>query len=393
MIIILGGVMLVGLFFSYTDIVRFKKTYMLVLLFSLATLGMLYDPVKAYLINGDYTDLYRMFSEIDNFRLFGWNADKVVSTPTAMTTNYNAILVGKMYMYFIALISNNNHLLSFINAILIYSAAAIGINIVGMKFDLSNTKIVSTFVFFVLINDYSRVIANIRMPLAIAVFMLIFSFEIKDDKKKLWEYFAYIALCLLHNAMFLYLGIKLLVDIIPRSFRKFLILIMTASSIMVTPILSILMRFGGASSIVEGLVQKIQLYTGSNKVGFSLLIANARMTLINMVRLCFFIFLIILCKRIGGNSSQSRSIDRFIFFGEMLAALALGSLWSIDVFNRTVLFMLAIIPFYMIIISSERNVRVLPLKKMDGYTVISWLFLILNLLYYFGSYVYQQLVF
>lgn len=391
MIIILGGVMLVGLFFSYTDIVRFKKTYMLVLLFSLATLGMLYDPVKAYLINGDYTDLYRMFSEIDNFRLFGWNAD--ISTPTAMTTNYNAILVGKMYMYFIALISNNDHLLSFINAILTYSAAAIGINIVGMKFDLSNTKIVSTFVFFVLINDYSRVIANIRMPLAIAVFMLIFSFEIKDDKKKLWEYFAYIALCLLHNAMFLYLGIKLLVDIIPRSFRKFLILIMTASSIMVTPILSILMRFGGASSIVEGLVQKIQLYTGSNKVGFSLLSANVRMTLINMVRLCFFIFLIILCKRIGGNSSQSRSIDRFIFFGEMLAALALGSLWSIDLFNRTVLFMLAIIPFYMIIISSERNVRVLPLKKMDGYTVISWLFLILNLLYYFGSYVYQQLVF
>lgn len=391
MIIILGGVMLVGLFFSYTDIVRFKKTYMLVLLFSLATLGMLYDPVKAYLINGDYTDLYRMFSEIDNFRLFGWNAD--ISTPTAMTTNYNAILVGKMYMYFIALISNNNHLLSFINAILTYSAAAIGINIVGMKFDLSNTKIVSTFVFFVLINDYSRVIANIRMPLAIAVFMLIFSFEIKDDKKKLWEYFAYIALCLLHNAMFLYLGIKLLVDIIPRSFRKFLILIMTASSIMVTPILSILMRFGGASSIVEGLVQKIQLYTGSNKVGFSLLSANVRMTLINMVRLCFFIFLIILCKRIGGNSSQSRSIDRFICFGEMLVALALGSLWSIDLFNRTVLFMLAIIPFYMIIISSERNVRVLPLKKMDGYTVISWLFLILNLLYYFGSYVYQQLVF
>ncbi|MGJ4011341.1 hypothetical protein ACLOEZ_00360 [Levilactobacillus brevis] len=391
MIIILGGVMLVGLFFSYTDIVRFKKTYMLVLLFSLATLGMLYDPVKAYLINGDYTDLYRMFSEIDNFRLFGWNAD--ISTPTAMTTNYNAILVGKMYMYFIALISNNDHLLSFINAILTYSAAAIGINIVGMKFDLSNTKIVSTFVFFVLINDYSRVIANIRMPLAIAVFMLIFSFEIKDDKKKLWEYFAYIALCLLHNAMFLYLGIKLLVDIIPRSFRKFLILIMTASSIMVTPILSILMRFGGASSIVEGLVQKIQLYTGSNKVGFSLLSANVRMTLINMVRLCFFIFLIILCKRIGGNSSQSRSIDRFICFGEMLVALALGSLWSIDLFNRTVLFMLAIIPFYMIIISSERNVRVLPLKKMDGYTVISWLFLILNLLYYFGSYVYQQLVF
>lgn len=391
MIIILGGVMLVGLFFSYTDIVRFKKTYMLVLLFSLATLGMLYDPVKAYLINGDYTDLYRMFSEIDNFRLFGWNAD--ISTPTAMTTNYNAILVGKMYMYFIALISNNDHLLSFINAILTYSAAAIGINIVGMKFDLSNTKIVSTFVFFVLINDYSRVIANIRMPLAIAVFMLIFSFEIKDDKKKLWEYFAYIALCLLHNAMFLYLGIKLLVDIIPRSFRKFLILIMTASSIMVTPILSILMRFSGAGSIVEGLVQKIQLYTGSNKVGFSLLSANVRMTLINMVRLCFFIFLIILCKRIGGNSSQSRSIDRFICFGEMLVALALGSLWSIDLFNRTVLFMLAIIPFYMIIISSERNVRVLPLKKMDGYTVISWLFLILNLLYYFGSYVYQQLVF
>lgn len=391
MTIILGGVMLVGLFFSYTDIVRFKKTYMLVLLFSLATLGMLYDPVKAYLINGDYTDLYRMFSEIDNFRLFGWNAD--ISTPTAMTTNYNAILVGKMYMYFIALISNNDHLLSFINAILTYSAAAIGINIVGMKFDLSNTKIVSTFVFFVLINDYSRVIANIRMPLAIAVFMLIFSFEIKDDKKKLWEYFAYIALCLLHNAMFLYLGIKLLVDIIPRSFRKFLILIMTASSIMVTPILSILMRFSGAGSIVEGLVQKIQLYTGSNKVGFSLLSANVRMTLINMVRLCFFIFLIILCKRIGGNSSQSRSIDRFICFGEMLVALALGSLWSIDLFNRTVLFMLAIIPFYMIIISSERNVRVLPLKKMDGYTVISWLFLILNLLYYFGSYVYQQLVF
>jgi hypothetical protein len=157
---------------------------MMIFVLALAIVGMAYDPVKNYLSFGNYTDLYRIFNELGFFRTYGWHVDENLMGLTTMTTNYNAVILAKCYMYLFATLSSNNHLIVFVNTLLTYGAIALSISLLGKKIKATNLSELSIFVFFVLINDYSRVIANIRMPLATALFALLWSFEISHNIKK-----------------------------------------------------------------------------------------------------------------------------------------------------------------------------------------------------------------
>lgn len=383
---------------SYTDIIRMKKTYFVSIILALSVLGTFYNPIKGFLNYGIYTDLYRIFNELDLFRLYGWNLDKINNGNLELTTNYSPVIIAKMYMLLCAKLTTNNHIISFINSIFVYGSTAIGLLLVGKKINASNSVVISSFIVFLIINDYSRVIANIRMPLAMGFFMLIWCKQIKNEDKKLWYYVAYVLTCLIHSAMLIFLLSKLIVDFCPNKLMKFFILLMLASSLFSNYVIDILTRFNSIGGVISGVLQKAILYSENDSmVGISVLKNNYQVVILNLIRILFFVYLIYLLRKILYKNRNSININSqlvsLIYFSELITSFAVGSLWSFHLFNRTVLFMVVIMPIYLLIVAKEFNIRLLSFKNLNVFSIITWLFVLTNVIYYFFGYTYNQLVF
>lgn len=397
MTIYLAITMFLGLVLSYTDLVNFKSIYFFIFILVLSILGMMYDPIKGFISYDMYTDLYRIFNELNMFRTYGWNADKLLQGTIDMTTNYAPIICAKVYMYICAKATDNNHVLVLANTMFTYGASALGLSYVGKKINASNAMIVSSFVTFVLINDYSRVIANIRMPLAMGLFILIWCIQINSEKNKIWYYLAYVFTCLLHSAMYIFLAIKFIVDFLPKKISKAFMIIMLISSLFLNSLINLLTRFSGSGGVVAGLLQKVILYSEDDtKVGLVGLESNFRVVILNMVRIVFFVFLIYCLEQMKNNDENqiknNSKIVSLISFGKLITAFALGSIWSFHLFNRTVLFMIVIMPIYMLILSKEYDIRVLTFRRMNAFSILTWIFVLVNVMYYFLGYTYNQLV-
>lgn len=370
----------------------------MIFVLALAIVGMAYDPVKNYLSFGNYTDLYRIFNELGFFRTYGWHVDENLMGLTTMTTNYNAVILAKCYMYFFAMLSSNDHLIVFVTTLLTYGAIALSISLLGKKIKATNLSELSIFVFFVLINDYFKVVTNIRMPLATALFVLIWSFEFSHNIKKKWVYPLYFALCLFHNAMFLFFIMKLLVDLLSEHSTKIFVPIMLLSSMLLNPIISMLSHLSGLGAVVSGLLQKVLLYSGSEtKVGVGALVANDRLVVINLMRIAYFLLIIYMAEHsLKTNEEMDKQLPSYrkiLSFGKLLTAFAFGSLWSFHLFNRTVLFMLVLMPIYMIIIVKNHDIHALSIRNTNVFTLATWLITLISLTYYFSGHTYQVLVF
>lgn len=391
MIIVLAAVFFIGIVSSYTKIANQYILFSFGLIIILALLGMMYDPIAGF-INGNYTDLYRIFNEIDLFRQYGWNADQI----STVTTNYNAIIVGKIYMFVIAMISNNDHVLELVNVIFVYGGMFMAIGYINQKYKTSGYIMSSILLFFVLINDYSRVIANIRMPLATVLFVLLWSNEIKNNRVTIWHYLGYFLICLLHNAMFIFLFIKILVDVLPHRSSRILVPITVLSSIFLNSVISLLTHFSGVSIIISGLLQKVLLYSeNTNYVGTQALIINYKDVVVNLFRILLLFVVVhtvskLLNKKVVVENIRLRKLIEFSY---CVIAFAIGSMWSYNLFNRTALFTIMIVPIFMVVIASVNKERALSVVKWNSYNLFLWTIVIISLMFFFGSHVYQSLIF
>lgn len=391
MIIVLAAVFFIGIVSSYTKIANQYILFSFGLIIILALLGMMYDPIAGF-INGNYTDLYRIFNEIDLFRQYGWNADQI----STVTTNYNAIIVGKIYMFVIAMISNNDHVLELVNVIFVYGGMFMAIGYINQKYKTSGYIMSSILLFFVLINDYSRVIANIRMPLATVLFVLLWSNEIKNNRVTIWHYLGYFLICLLHNAMFIFLFIKILVDVLPHRSSRILVPITMLSSIFLNSVISLLTHFSGVSIIISGLLQKVLLYSeNTNYVGTQALIINYKDVVVNLFRILLLFVVVhtvskLLNKKVVVENIRLRKLIEFSY---CVIAFAIGSMWSYNLFNRTALFTIMIVPIFMVVIASVNKERALSVVKWNSYNLFLWTIVIISLIFFFGSHVYQSLIF
>lgn len=391
MIIVLAAVFFIGIVSSYTKIANQYILFSFGLIIILALLGMMYDPIAGF-INGNYTDLYRIFNEIDLFRQYGWNADQI----STVTTNYNAIIVGKIYMFVIAMISNNDHVLELVNVIFVYGGMFMAIGYINQKYKTSGYIMSSILLFFVLINDYSRVIANIRMPLATVLFVLLWSNEIKNNRVTIWHYLGYFLICLLHNAMFIFLFIKILVDVLPHRSSRILVPITALSSIFLNSVISLLTHFSGVSIIISGLLQKVLLYSeNTNYVGIQALIINYKDVVVNLFRILLLFVVVhtvskLLNKKVVVENIRLRKLIEFSY---CVIAFAIGSMWSYNLFNRTALFTIMIVPIFMVVIASVNKERALSVVKWNSYNLFLWTIVIISLIFFFGSHVYQSLIF
>jgi hypothetical protein len=191
---------------------------------------------------------------------------------------------------------------------------------------------------------------------------------------------------------------KLLVDLLSERSSKIFLPIMLLSSMLLNPIISILSHFSGLGVVVSGLLQKVLLYSDSEiNVGVGALVANERLVVINLMRIAYFLLVIYMAEQsLKTNEEMDKllpSYRKIFSFGKLLTAFAFGSLWSFHLFNRTVLFMLVLMPIYMIIIVKNHDIHALSIKNTNVFTLATWLITLISLTYYFNGYTYQELIF
>lgn len=389
MTLVLGLCLLLSLLLSFTNIINSKWIYMGILTIILAILGFFFNPMRAYLNNGDYTDLVRIFQELNIFQEYGWNFSN--DNNILMTTDYNAVIVSKLYMYVIASITTNFHWLPFINSILSYGFFGIALVLISKKMNIRNSYVSLSFLLFIFINDYSRVIANIRMPLALSLFIFIWACEIYRDKVDILQILGYICVCLIHNAMYILVILKIATIFINKNNQYIIYTIIGVSSLFVNQVIDILYKIKNIGPILAGLLQKMILYSSENGVGIESFTHYKTDIIFDIFRISIMLFLILMIK--NNKVIIDEKMNNLVNFGILLAVFALGSIWSFHLFNRIVLSMLLLIPIYTMILSNRLNQRIYSIYKWNTLNIIIWFITIGSILFYFLGHVYQQLTF
>lgn len=392
MIIVLAAILCLMFLASLTSIANKSIVFMCFSAGILAILSLAFNPISAYIEHGNYTDLYRIFNELDLFRRFGWGADESVQWLQSGSAPLYGVPLSKIYLFLVSVFTSNNHILPMVNTLLTYGAIAIAFLLFGRKWAVNDTYITSAFVFFVIINDYSRVVANIRMPLATALFILILSI-FYQSKRHLLVYFVLIIPCLLHNALWLYLFLYIIVNIIPKQFRLVYLIPVLFNEIFVNAGVRLLSLLSGLP-IVNAMLQKVNLYTTGSQVGLSVLLTHQTDVRENFFRIGVTLIYLLFIKYHSVDSDLTDTdLDKLLSFVEVLTVFALGSIWSINIFNRTSIFLLMFIPLLSIRLGKRTGTTSLSIWVISVTNVLNWSLVFSSLIYLFGTHIYRTLIF
>lgn len=154
-----------------------------------------YDPIRAYFEYGIYTDLFRIFNDIDMFRLQGDDYVAYMSAP-----------LSRVYVSFFALFTQNS-LISACSALIFYGVSFAILLRIGRDSEATNKAIAAAGYLLVLITNYSVVIGNIRYTIATAIFVGLLYFDLYHHSVKAKLF--YLLLPLFHPGSVLYLLMRL----------------------------------------------------------------------------------------------------------------------------------------------------------------------------------------
>lgn len=188
--IILLYVLYVLLFFLKIN----NKLYILFICLTLPIPGYFHDPIAVYMYNltgaGGYADTYRIFSEMDLFRQWGWEA----------FSGYDGSILAKIYIYSFSLLGNNN-LLPFFNALIVYFLALYTINKIGIYLSINNNIRRLSILYVVLFINYFYVCTNIRQQLAITICFFFLMYDLIEKKHRIICFLGYCIIGLLHPSV------------------------------------------------------------------------------------------------------------------------------------------------------------------------------------------------
>lgn len=173
------------------------KKYIFFIVSVLSILAYNYDPIYAYEKLGFYSDLYRIFNDVDMFRYMGSEYIGYMTAP-----------LSRMYISFFAIFDDNS-LLPFVTCIIYYGIYLFFIYKLGINNDIKNKYILVVIFFVVSITNYSVIIGNIRYPIATMIYVICLYYDLVKDKKIYC--LGYIISILMHPGTFIYLLIRCLV--------------------------------------------------------------------------------------------------------------------------------------------------------------------------------------
>ena len=185
---------LLMIFIVYGAILFFNipaKYYLSSFAFVLSLLAYGYDPLRAYYEYGIYTDLFRIFNDIDMFRLYG---DGYVA--------YMAAPLSRLYVSLFALFPENS-LIAAVSALLFYGISFTILYRIGRAENADEKAIAAAGFLLVAITNYSVVIGNIRYPIATAIFVGLLYLDVHRHSIK--AKMLYLFLPLFHPGSIIYL--------------------------------------------------------------------------------------------------------------------------------------------------------------------------------------------
>lgn len=370
-----------------------SKKYKQILFLSVCTLSImafLFDPVKAFEVNGNYTDLYRFWLDMVVFSRSGWNAS------IGLKTDYSSIFLIKALVYFVAK-TRIYRLLAFFSAFLSYGIFAYVLCKIKEIRRISGSNILRMFFVFICLINYKVTITNIRMPIGMSLFalgMLFDFFEVKSKaNKNIIAWLLYLSTLSVHVAFSLFIFVRLLC-LLFKSYNKIKLVLFCIVTFIMTYAygfsISILSRYT-TIPLIGKIVSKLDFYTSEYAVNYSELPAQ----IVQISNLILLITCIWLLKKYLNSKSNN-----LVSFCLLLSCTAIGSFWSYVLFNRITNFFSYVAIFLLLmrqsIINESVNLnfsKVTSLLVLQKSYIVPLLVVVLHLGYYFVSYQYRVLCF
>lgn len=242
-------------FFAYLIKIKSKIFYKLIMI-TMPIPIIFFDPLESYIKNDYYVDTVRIFSEIDAFRLFGWEHIKT----------YDSFILSKIYIYSFSLI-DANFLLPVINCFLVYFILMYIFYKLGDYLAISDRKKQFVILFIAYMARYVLITTNIRFPLALAIGFLLLSYDIMENKYSKLCWLGYCILPMLHPAMVVLLFLRIIINFSIKVTLPIIFGILGIGLLSYDMIIGLLLSL--PIDLIIGILTKYQTYTAEEIMDFS----------------------------------------------------------------------------------------------------------------------------
>lgn len=368
----------------YSTLKRNPKLYLLILLISLATLAYFFNPVKAFEQNGNYTDLYRFFNDMNLFKQLGWNGNTYL-----FESNYDSYPLTKLLVYGVSRF-DNNHLLPVITVLICYGLTFYVVYRWGKDLSIEYRYIAHVALIFIFLNNYKVCITNIRYPIGLALLLFTIYYDFLKDAKKVICLSLYALLGTIHFALLIFFALRLISITIGRYSKKIILITLLMSSQFLGVITNILNRYSRISYI-NSILYKLDFYTEGDRSTYY----EIPVIFLGLIRILCLYFLIRWVRK-NINISNYPKILNLYNFSLIIVSFNLGTIWNYHLFNRTGNFVVFLSLIWMLIFYKNRNAKVLSEKGRKQYLLVNSIINVtvcVHLLYYFLSYQYRVMCF
>lgn len=372
---------LAGLF-MYTNIAKKSFHYIILITFMLSLAAFFFNPIKAWITNGNYTDLYRFYKDMDVFRHVGFTGES-----SSFLTGYNNVLIIKFLVYAISWTGIYGLLPAFTGGV-VYGGYGLTLHKVRKYSGISQEAITLAFLMFVILTNYKVAITNIRMPIGMTLFFLITYLELVEKKKNWLIKISYLLLCAIHFVFIVFILFRLIVHLMGKYSKLIVYVIAVASGLMISVFQNFLARFSGA--YITNLLYKINFYTtGAYSEYYEIPIV-----VLGILKIT--ILLLILYKLNGINNSFVDENRKFYDLSNIICIFSIGTIWNYYLFMRITNYLNLLIPFWIcIFLCRDKKSHIANFKKLkfSYFEFLIFCVLVIHFAYYFLSYQYRILCF
>ncbi len=357
-----------------TSIVKRPKQYIVIFVFLLSVMAFFFDPIKAWINNGNYTDLYRFYLDMNAFRAHGWDGNNVYFR----TAYYNVPLV-KLLVYAVSW-TNCYGLLAMIASLIAYGGLGQVLIDIQKTDHQSNQYAAIRFFIFVALINYKVVITNIRMPIGLTLFFIILYLDLVKKVPFYKCLLLYISLGAIHSIFLLFLLLRLIL-FVGKNYNKYWVyLIVLFSGSFVSLATRFLQRLGNSNYILN-ILGKIDFYTTGSKSEYY----ELPIIILGVVKILVTLYLLYKWK-----NKENGKYEELIRFTQIFSIFCAGTIWNYYLFARMTNFL----PYLIVVLANQNVMQTsMNFKKMHYSELVILLLCSLHLAYYFLSYQYRVMCF
>lgn len=363
---------LISLYILYCILLFFKlksKIYYKLIAFTIPIPMCFFNPIKLYYFKGLYVDTFRIYGEMELFRLYGWNA----------ITTYDGAILSKIYIFLYSLL-NVDELLPIMNCFFVYFFILYTVNKIGVKLRAKENIKCIVILYTTLLINYFYVTTNIRYPLTLAICFMIIIYDFFYNNnyiyKKIILVLSYFSLLMLHPGIIFIIFFRVLLVLPVKLYFLATIIVIIMANAFLEDIIFMLM---GSSIPFLGLLgDKYTSYSEIDLVEFNFL----NIVVCVITNFVVIVMSLILKKYLLNNIYIK--YNKFILFNFSLSILAfIFAITESQFMHRLDEFVIYLSVIYIYIIAHKNNFK---LKKGYLNLVVFSLFMFGIMLSYFVSF-------